>query len=83
MCPGCARRHAAEVGDDRLGPAAQEGQALAKVAAYWGDTKETVLSVYAHFLPSDGDRAREVMNAFFAGTSERSCARKMPGGGVR
>lgn len=41
------------------------GVSLAKVAAYLGDTKETVLSVYAHFLPSDDERAREVMNAFF------------------
>jgi integrase len=29
------------------------GVSLAKVAAYLGDTKETVLPVYAHFLPSD------------------------------
>ena len=41
------------------------GVSLAKVAAYLGDTKETVLSVYAHFLPSDDERAREVMDAFF------------------
>ena len=53
------------------------GVSLAKVAAYLGDTKETVLSVYAHFLPSDDDRAREVMNAFFA--RGRSCARSVPG----
>ena len=59
------------------------GVSLAKVAACLGDTKETVLSVYAHFLPSDDDRAREVMNTFFAGTSERSCARNVPGRDVR
>lgn len=59
------------------------GVSLAKVAAYLGDTKETVLSVYAHFLPSDDDRAREVMNSFFAGSSERSCARNVPGKGLR
>jgi integrase len=58
------------------------GVSLAKVAAYLGDTKETVLSVYAHFLPSDDDRAREVMNAFFAGANEGSCARNVPGKGV-
>jgi integrase len=55
------------------------GVSLAKVAAYLGDTKETVLSVYAHFLPSDNDRAREVMNAFFARAGERSCAQNVPG----
>lgn len=59
------------------------GVSLAKVAAYLGDTKETVLSVYAHFLPSDDDRAREVMNAFFASTTEGSCARDVPGKEVR
>jgi len=59
------------------------GVSLAKVSAYLGDTKETILSVYAHFLPSDDDRAREVMNTFFAGMSERSCAQNVPGGDVK
>ena len=34
-----------------------------------GDTKEVVLATYAHFMPDD-DRAREIMNAFFAPTRE-------------
>ena len=34
------------------------GASLAKVAAYLGDTKEVVLAAYAHFMPSDDDRAR-------------------------
>jgi hypothetical protein len=42
------------------------GLSLAKVAAYLGDTKEVVLATYAHFMPDDDDRAREIMNAFFA-----------------
>ena len=41
------------------------GLGLAKVAAYLGDTKEVVLKTYAHFMPDDDDRAREIMNAFF------------------
>ena len=39
---------------------------LAKVAAYLGDTQEVVLRTYSHFMPDDEDRAREIMNAFFA-----------------
>jgi integrase len=42
------------------------GVSLARVAAYLGDTKEIVLATYAHFMPSDEDRAREAMSAFFA-----------------
>jgi len=51
------------------------GVSLAKVAAYLGDTKEMVLATYAHFLPADESRARDVMGAFF-----RACAPDMPGG---
>jgi integrase len=47
---------------------------LAKVAAYLGDTKEVVLATYAHFMPSDDDRDREAMGAFFAGL----CASDVP-----
>lgn len=50
------------------------GLSLAKVAAYLGDTKEIVLATYAHFMPDDDDRAREIMNAFFEGSGEASCA---------
>jgi integrase len=43
-----------------------KGLSLAKTAAYLGDTKEVVLSVYAHFLPSDDNLARDIMNGFFS-----------------
>ncbi len=60
------------------------GLSLAKVAAYLGDTKEVVLATYAHFMPDDDDRAREIMNAFFARTREgadhASCAPIVPVG---
>jgi integrase len=49
------------------------GLSLAKVAAYLGDTKEVVLATYAHFMPDDDDRAREIMNAFFEGSGEAPC----------
>ena len=50
------------------------GVSLAKVAAFLGNSKETVLSVYAHFMASDDDRAREAMIAFLGG----SCAPDVP-----
>ena len=60
------------------------GLSLAKVAAYLGDTNEVVLATYAHFMPADDDRAREIMNAFFAPTRESadhaSCALIVPVG---
>ena len=60
------------------------GLSLAKVAAYLGDTKEIVLATYAHFMPDDDNRAREIMNAFFApnreGADRSSCALIVPGG---
>jgi hypothetical protein len=52
-------------------------------AAYLGDAKEVVLATYAHFMPDDDDRAREIMNAFPAPTREgadrASCALIVPG----
>lgn len=56
------------------------GVSLAKVAAYLGDTKETILSVYAHFLPSDDDRAREVMNTFSLACLSAHVPRMCPAG---
>ena len=60
-----------------------KGLGLAKVAAYLGDTKEVVLATYPHFMPDDDDRAREIMNAFFAPTREgvdhNPCALIVPG----
>jgi len=57
---------------------------LAKVAAYLGDAKEVALATYAHFIPDDDDRTREIMNAFFAPTGEGAdhapCALIVPGG---
>lgn len=50
---------------------------LAKTAAYLGDTKEVVLSVYAHFMPSDDDLARDIMNGFFSGRAAGENALRM------
>jgi integrase len=55
-----------------------KGLSLAKTAAYLGDSKEVVLSVYAHFMPSDDDLAREIMNGFFSPPAEGPNALRMP-----
>ena len=36
--------------------------------------RSAIRATYAHFMPDDDDRAREIMNAFFAST-ERSADR--------
>lgn len=54
-----------------------KGPSLAKTAAYLGDTKEVVLSVYAHFMPGDDNLAREIMNGFFSRPDSGENARRM------
>jgi integrase len=54
------------------------GLSLAKVAAYLGDTQEVILSTYSHFLPQEEDRAREIMDAFFAPRPNRQNAPVTP-----
>ena len=61
-----------------------QGRAPKIVSAKRSETiKEVVLATYAHFLPDDDDRAREIMNAFFAPTREGAdhdpCALIVPG----
>jgi hypothetical protein len=41
------------------------GISVAAVAEFLGDTVETVLEYYAHFIPDDTDRARKAMDQFF------------------
>jgi len=55
-----------------------DGLNPAKVAALLGDTLEVTLATYAHFLPDDYDRAREILGSFFRPT-DRSSARNVPG----
>lgn len=52
--------------------------ALAKVAALLGDTQEVVLATYSHFLPGDEDRARLVMEQFWAAVQDGSSALNVP-----
>lgn len=48
------------------------GLNVAKVAAYLGDTVAVVTDTYSHFLPSDENRARDIMDAHFAPLAGRS-----------
>jgi integrase len=54
-----------------------DGPNPAKVAALLGDTPEVTLSTYAHFLPDDDDRAREILGSFFR-PADRPSARNAP-----
>jgi len=59
------------------------GLSPAKVTACLGDIKEQVVKTYAHFMPDDDGRAREIMNTFFAppeeDTARGSSALDVPG----
>ncbi|HUZ37799.1 MAG TPA: tyrosine-type recombinase/integrase [Streptosporangiaceae bacterium] len=41
------------------------GVGIAAVAAWLGDTEQTILATYAHLMPDDGDRGRKAMDLFF------------------
>lgn len=56
-----------------------DGLNPAKVAALLGDTLEVTLDTYAHFLPDDDDRAREILGSFFR-PADRPSAQNVPGG---
>jgi integrase len=48
------------------------GVGIPAVAAWLGDTEQTVLSSYAHMMPADDDRGRKAMDAFFTPASPGS-----------
>jgi len=56
-----------------------DGLNPAKVAALLGDTLEVTLDTYAHFLPDNDDRAREILGSFFR-PADRPSAQNVPGG---
>jgi integrase len=41
------------------------GVDIVKVAAWLGDTVQTVWETYAHFMPDSDDRGRKAMDLFF------------------
>ncbi len=54
------------------------GLSPAKVAAFLGDTVAVVWATYAHFMPGDDDRARAIMEQFFAGAETVPSAPDVP-----
>lgn len=54
------------------------GLSLAKTAELLGDTQAVVLKTYSHFMPQDEDRARDILNGFFAPRNRRADAPRMP-----
>lgn len=54
------------------------GLNIAKVAKFLGDTVAVVSKTYSHFLPSDDDRARAIMDEHFSALAERSNALTVP-----
>jgi integrase len=54
------------------------GVGIAAVAAWLGDTEQTVLATYAHLMPDDVDHGRKAMDLFFA-----RCAPDVPSAGER
>jgi hypothetical protein len=45
------------------------GVSVAAVAAWLGDTQQTVLDTYSHLMPDDTDRGRRAMDQFFLGSA--------------
>jgi integrase len=45
------------------------GVSIAAVAAWLGDTEQTILATYAHMMPDDTGRGRKAMDAFFAASA--------------
>lgn len=54
------------------------GISVAAVAEFLGDTVETVLAYYSHFIPDDSDRARRAMDQFFTKVAVEPSALNVP-----
>jgi len=52
------------------------------VAAWLGDTVETVHRTYAHLMPDADDRGRRAMDQFFKRVGDEGSAPDVPSGGV-
>lgn len=48
------------------------GVSIAAVAAWLGDTAQTVLATYGHLMPDDTERGRKAMDAFFTANASPS-----------
>ena len=46
------------------------GVGITAVAAWLGDTEQTILATYAHLMPDDGDRGRKPWTCFSPGVPQ-------------
>ena len=53
------------------------------VAAWLGDTVETVHRTYAHLMPDADDRSRPAMDQFFKRVGHEGSALNVPSGGTK
>jgi integrase len=59
-----------------------KGADIVAVAAWLGDTVETVHRTYAHLMPDADDRGRKAMNEFFKPVGDEGSALNVPSGGT-
>jgi len=57
------------------------GADIVAVAAWLGDTVETVHRTYAHMMPDADDRGRKAMDQFFKRVGDEGSALDVPSGG--
>lgn len=58
------------------------GAGIVAVAAWLGDTVETVHRTYAHLMPDADDRGRKAMDQFFKRVGDEGSAPNVPSGGT-
>jgi hypothetical protein len=58
------------------------GADIVAVAAWLGDTVETVHRTYAHLMPDADDRGRKAMDQFFKRVGDEGSAPDVPSGGA-
>jgi len=58
------------------------GADIVAVAAWLGDTVETVHRTYAHLMPDADDRGRKAMDEFFKQAGDKGSALDVPSGGA-
>ena len=59
------------------------GADIVAVAAWLGDTVETVYKTYAHLMPDADERGRNAMDQFFRRAGDEGSALDVPSGGTR
>ena len=61
---------------------AEQGADIVAVAAWLGDTVETVHRTYAHMMPDADDHGRRAMDQFLKQAGDEGSALDVPSGGT-